>query len=277
LEDGIGNLIDIILEKQRSKKQDYLFLVGGKEGSGKSFGVLRGIQHIEVATGRLISIEHVAGSLKEFALAVHGKEDNQVFVLDEGKELEAANWQGKEVKAFKKWITKNRLRSHIYFVCFPNPQSIIPYLRNDKLCAVLLMVRPGLCNVYSPQVFAKIIDNLKQKRIKDILDSKPNFISYVPKYEGHLLEEYELKKRKWTRESDDEFLDDLGVDGTQKELLKSGKVAKMLHIGQTTVHSWVEQGLLIPTRVLMDGTLLFDKEYIISKVKEDENRKSGKE
>lgn len=275
-EEGIVTLIDLILEEQKKKKQDYLFLVGGGEGMGKSFTVLKGIEHIEVVKDIQVPIEHVAGSLNEFARAVHGKDDNQVFVLDEGKELESTNWQSKEVKAFKKWITKNRIRSHIYFVCFPNPLSMLPYIRNDKLCAVLLMIRPGICYVYSPKSFSKIVDDLKQKRISDIISSKPNFACYVPEYKGHLLEEYILKKRRWTRESDDEFLDDLGIDDTEDDLIKSGKVARMLHISQSTVHVWVEQGLLVPKRVLADNTLLFDKEYVLSKVKEDENRKVKK-
>jgi hypothetical protein len=215
-DEGIGNLIDLVLEAQKKKQQDYLFLVGGTEGSGKSFTVLKGIEHIELRTATTVPIQHVAGSLKEFALAVAGKDDNQVFALDEGKELESTNWQDKSVKAFKKWITKNRIRSHIYFVCFPNPLSMLPYIRNDKLIAVLLMIKPGVCYVYSPKVFAKIVDELKQKRIKSILDTKPNFISRVPKYDGHLLKDYNLKKRKWTMESDDEFLDELGV--TEKPL-----------------------------------------------------------
>jgi hypothetical protein len=276
-DEGIGNLIDLVLEAQKKKKQDYLFLVGGTEGSGKSFTVLRSIEHIEVKTSTLVPIQHVAGSLKEFALAVAGKDDNQVFALDEGKELESTNWQDKSVKAFKKWITKNRIRSHIYFVCFPNPLSMLPYIRNDKLIAVLLMVKPGICYVYSPKVFAKIVDELKQKRIKSILDTKPNFISRVPKYTGHLLDEYIAKKRKWTRESDSEFLDELGVEAdSNQELIKSGQVARILHINQATVHNWVASGMLVPERVLADNTALFDKEYILAKAEEDKNRKITK-
>ncbi len=269
--DGIGHLLDIVIEKQRKKQQDYLFLVSGVEGSGKSFSTLKCIEHIEVATNTITPIEHVAGSLEEFALAVHGKPDNQVFVLDEGKELENANWQSKEVKAFKKWITKNRIRSHIYFIAFPNPLSMLPYVRNDKLIAVLLMIKPGVCYVYSGKTFAPIVDDLKQKRIRDILMRSPNFICRVPEYKGHLLKDYKAKKRSWTRESDDRFLEDLGVnkvlhkDDLPKEnvkLISTGKVAKKFGVNDLTIRNRVKEGMLKPYKITSKGRMMFNEAEI---------------
>jgi hypothetical protein len=239
--------------------------------SGKSYTVLKCLEHIEERRGTTVPISNICGSIKEFSKAVHHKEDNEVFVLDEGKELESANWQNKGVKAFKKWITKNRMKSHIYFICFPNPLSMMPYIRNDKLSAVLLMKKPGVCYIYHKYLFDKIIDKLKEKRIQDILDKKPTFISQVPKYEGHLLKEYTEKKRGWLLESDDEFIEDLGIskEDSIKSLLDDGiervntkEAAKMLKVTRMSITNWVKKGWLKPNYTYPDGKMLFLKQDI---------------
>ena len=228
---GIGYVIDAYLRVQDKKEQDVMAIVVGDEGSGKSFTILRCLQHIEEKTGRIITIDHVAGSIKEFAMAVNKKGPKSTFVLDEARELEGLNFYKKEVKAFQKWMTKVRIKGHFYFMAVTNPGRLLGYLKLDKVDFMIYMVEPGVGKLYSKPKLDLVMDVLdKQRRLSNINYVKPNFVSYVPVYNGHLLEAYKAKKMVWVNEADDDFLEEIGALKKDKALSDTKKVNNKMSV-----------------------------------------------
>jgi hypothetical protein len=274
-DEGIGQLMDIIVETQAKTEQDFMILVGGMEGSGKTTLILDCVEDLDLKKNLETPISHVAFSIKEFAGALLKGGNGSTIVLDEGKELEAANWQSKEVKEFKKAITKIRKAGHVYFIAFPNPLSMTGYIKYDKAFAVFLVTKRGHVHVYSKEVFVNIIEKIKTPSIAGILAFKPNFKCTFSKYSGILKEAYDFKKDRAISAAKQEFGDAMGYyEGMEEDegLVSVAVVAKMCKVSIGTMRRWVNEGTIIPARVLPGEEALFTRQQVKDFIKSMEEK-----
>jgi len=273
-EEGLGELLNIIYETQEKTEQDFMILVGGIEGSGKSNLVLDCTETLDGKRGYDTPIENVAFSIKEFAKALMTCRKGAIIILDEAKELEASNWQAKEVKEFKKAITKIRKAGHIYFVCFPNPLSMTGYVKYDKAFAVAIVAKRGLVYVYSKELFNKLMEKMKTPSIANILAHKPNFRSKFPIYKGSLKKAYDDKKDSAIVDAKQEFGNAMGIYKGAEDisgLMRMGQAAAMFGVSPGTLNRWVRNGLVVPARTLPDGSCLFSRESVLTWIEESKD------
>jgi len=212
-------------EIQAKNQQDFAYLICGIEGRGKSNLILNCVDLIDKIKGKQTPLENIAFSIKDFAKASYqGGYRNKTLVMDEGKELEATNWQNKDVKAFKKFITKVRMAGHTYFIAFPNPVSMMGYLRDDKVSAIIICwsnknKTKFFAGIFNREKFIEVLELFEKKNlnksihevIKVGLAGKFNFwTDKIPKYEGRLLEAYKKKKDEEVDKAHEEFYKETG-------------------------------------------------------------------
>lgn len=276
------------LEDQRKHQMDYAFLVCGMEGKGKSNVILNLVDTVDLFKQTSTPVENITFSVKEFAKASFvGGFRNKTLVMDEGKELEATNWQSKEVKAFKKFMTKVRMAGHMYFIAFPNPISMMGYLRDDKVHGIILCwanksKTKYFAGIFNRDRFRQILQDFEKKNYDKSIHSmiasdKFNFYSVVPRYEGHLLEAYKRKKDsevdqahvdffKETGGEDKPYLDE-GYDELKKDYYDIKKACEKTGLKVKTMQDYVRAGKIKASKAL-NGRWQFDDESLEEFIKE---------
>jgi len=265
-EEGMGNLLDIIINIQEKSDQDFLILVGGGEGSGKSTFVLDCVDYIDDKRGMETPIDNIAFSIKAFARAMAKAKKKEILDLDEGRELQSQLWQTKEQKEFKKAMTQVRKAGHIIFVSFPNPLSMTNYVRADKTWATIIINKHGLASVYSRDNFAKVMDKVKiAPSLVNILKQRANFMVRFDDYTGRLRKAYDNKKDKEVHYAKQAFSEALGsYDGEEENenLIRTAEAARMCGVSHNAISDWVAKGWLVAQRLMPDGSPRFEREKI---------------
>ena len=244
----IEKLMKISIDKMQEEK-DCVFLVLGHEGQGKSTLSLDLIDIYERIKNTRVSIDMVCFDLPELAKGLSKAKKGDIILLDEGSELSSMNTNKKDVVNITRAYTVMRKKCMLSIICFTNPSKLITYFRNDRVKGVFFIKRRGIVYFYERKRFNWIMEELmtkKHKSIERFSKYNPTFRAEFPKYTGHLLEEYNVKKDKGI----DSVLDDLSsnLDGlaSGERNISSIKVNKILNINNEALSRLIDKGLLHP-------------------------------
>lgn len=239
-------LINKAIEKQESEEElDGVFLVCGEEGSGKSNTILNIINIWEEQTGKKISIENVTRNIKELLFTL-SKSRKTIVALDEGAELKNTNLWDKLVRKVEEAFVVSRANANICLISFPNPFKLNSYFRDDRSKGVFFCYKRKKVYFYTRTAFRKIREQVsKNNKILSINDFCEKYSSYatiieynVPKYEGHLKEEYDKRKR----ENIDNILENIIKEiGIEQKYYSITKTAKLLGIAKKTLYKAIEE------------------------------------
>lgn len=263
-------LLKQVVDEQKRVRQDYLFLLVGSEGSGKSNGMLHTYEHLINLKNDDLNVNHIAGDIKGFFKSLYLKKRDGVHVLDEGKELVGINASTKIVRKFNEVITTIREMGNVYMICFRNPLYLQGYIRDEKIFAVLVFWKTGtkekndlqyFCAVYKRQDFNDIIDDIirkkKQRTIPNIIAYKNwMFLCKPPEYKGVLLEPYAQLKNSMQVDTIDGAYNEFCLDKSKDDNKRMRKCAKCGHV-------WASASKAIKakcTSCLKDHGLLIESE-----------------
>jgi len=240
-------LIRKLVQRQKGEKElDSVFLVCGEEGSGKSNTMLYFSEDYEKQSGKEIDIKQVATNLRELLTSLYKKKKN-LHILDEGEELNNLN-KDSIVKDTKSVFVVSRADAQITLLSYPNPFRIHAYFKEDRAKGIFFCYKQKYVYYFSRKAFRDIRYEASMNPMVKGLDDfvtiykhKATFIDIIPKYKGHLLEEY--KKRK--RENIDKVFEDVidKLDAVEKRYTL-GQVSKKVMLNRLTLLKYIEAGLL---------------------------------
>jgi energy-coupling factor transporter ATP-binding protein EcfA2 len=233
---GIRYIFKEAIKKQHSAQElDSIFLVCGEEGSGKSNFLLMATQILEEEKGEQIQIDQVTRTLKELIVRLKYTKDKGFIGLDEGSELSSDRQFESIMKGLKKAFTIMRQKALIVLLSYPNPFKINTYFREDRAKGVFFITRRKYVHFFTRKDFQEIQREMKRynagvKSIGDFIDTygrKASLVDTIPKYEGHLLKEYQKRKKENIQEILDELYEEFGVD---EKLYSLSQACKYLEV-----------------------------------------------
>ena len=240
-------LIKKLVERQKGEKElDSVFLVCGEEGSGKSNTILSIVDEYEQQTGKEVAIQQIATNLRELLNSLYRKKKN-IHALDEGEELNNMN-KDTIVKDTKSVFVVSRADAQITLVSYPNPFRIHAYFKEDRAKGIFFCYKQKYIYFFSRKAFRDIryqaSMNPMVKGLDDfvtIYKKYATFIDIVPKYEGHLLEEYKKRKRANIDQVFEDVIDK--IDSVEKKY-SLGQVSKKVMLNRLTLLKYIESGKL---------------------------------
>jgi hypothetical protein len=244
-------LIREIIKDQNSEEElDGLYLVCGEEGSGKSNTILSLSKIWEEETGNNLSIKNITRNLKELfqELKIHSK---YCVALDEGYELKATNMWDSMVKKIEKAYMIGRYRANFSLIAYTNPFKINSYFKEDRAKGVFFCYKRNIILYYNRQDLREIRKIMNKggniKSINDLFEvemykRKASFIEYqVPKYTGHLAEEYKKRKVEGYLKEMEEMEEDLEVI-----TYSLNKTCKILGVSNSRIDKAIEDKIISP-------------------------------
>lgn len=270
-------LIRKLVQRQKGEKElDSVFLVCGEEGSGKSNSMLYISEEYEKQSGKELDIKQVATNLRELLTSLYKKKKN-LHILDEGEELNNLN-KDSIVKDTKSVFVVSRADAQITLISYPNPFRIHAYFKEDRAKGIFFCYKQKYVYYFSRKAFRDIRYEASMNPMVKGLDDfvtiykhKATFVDILPKYKGHLLEEY--KKRK--RENIDKVFEDVidKLDSVEKRYTL-GQVSKKVMLNRLTLLKYIEAGLLKTewngnntVRYITEESLKEFKQKLINEVK----------
>lgn len=253
--EGVKRLLMRIVRKQRTE-QDFVILICGGEGEGKSTLMLHCVDILDGLQGKETPISSVAFSLDEFNLAWANSKKYDTLCLDEGKELDALNFADPKVKSFSSTMTKIRKEGHIYFICVTNPFKTLRYIREDKLHSVFFVYDRHFIRVYSRGKFLNLLRRTRDYKSLHTLKGYRTFSDTFSEYTGFLRVDYDVKKDaviqtekdKLKKELEEKLEDDRwdkeleGVSVNRIPVMTIEKTKKLLRASSRTIHKFMRDG-----------------------------------
>ena len=225
---------------EQENENDSCFLICGKEGTGKSNLLLNAFKIIEEYKGVKYEAKRITRTLREFLTELKFSKSKDLISLDEGGELSSKKHNNRLVIATEEMFKKMRKKSFITFICFTNPARINTYFREDRIKGVFLIPKKREAIFFTSSEFQRTLEYVRKYKgnVKSIYNLIANASDYafkeenIPKYEGHLKEEYDKRKDEDIDEAFDEIYNEF-VNETKTYSIS--KVAKELHIARSEV------------------------------------------
>lgn len=253
--DGVKSRI--MNEKQ---KDDCLFLLAGKTGTGKST-LLLWLYSIYTPNQDL---RFVPRSQAEFASSLKATKGvpvtDRVLLYDEaeaGKRDSMSKWNKDLIRVYSK-IRGKRI---FHAWCYPDSDMIDNKIINNRVNGVFVTFEKNTDGIrhYYFYTQAKINEFLEEygKLKLDLLIDKANkyaaYQGYFTEYDGPLRDAYFSRKEEGMDEEIDNFSEK--YSGKPSDFLGTGSIAKMLRVSKDTVHKGLNYGL---------ATGVYKKEVILN-------------
>jgi hypothetical protein len=130
--------LDILIDDMMISQQDILFVIDGKEGSGKSrTGRVLG-KYISSVTKVKFSVPNIHFNTQDYINGVIKGQKFQVNILDESREaLNKLRSMSNSNVLFTNWLSENRDQQQVHILLLPRVHDIDKYISSHRMAFLL--------------------------------------------------------------------------------------------------------------------------------------------
>jgi len=259
-DDYLGVAVDGIKAHVETKDDDWLTIVCGETGAGKSHLALHMMDHY---LGERSSVKFIGLDQETIAAAFKNSKDvprPRALMLDEAN-INKRNSQTRFNKEMIDMYSAIRGLNIFHIWCNPSLDMLDKFFIQERLKGVYYCMKTGVnlrCYYYFTQndildIFNKY-GSLKIPEIHKVRRKYARYRGWWRAYDGPLLPDYLKLKRQRMDEKVEEFFVSWGAP-KDKELLKTSEVAKKIGVTSETIKSYFE--VLLKREILVPDVNYF--------------------
>ena len=217
--------LDNVRKRLLEKDQDFVLVVDGREGVGKSSLAL----HIATYFDPKFNVDKICFNISDFKKQLFKSKRGGCILIDEGALLAMSrNAMTSDNREFMKIMTICRKFNQLIIICIPNINIIDSYIRNHRVAALVRVTKLARYAIYSKK---KLNSVRKHPHSSKLIYPRPNIRESFPKFNGELWPKY-LKKK------------DLQIYDQNRDWISLNKYAKKINQDPRTVKKRIEDGAL---------------------------------
>ncbi|MFB6181135.1 MAG: hypothetical protein ABEJ93_04615, partial [Candidatus Nanohalobium sp.] len=163
LDDKICRALDITKKRVRDRDKDFVCLVEGGEGNGKSSVALEMAKYMDPAFD---VDEQVCMSHEQVIRTADELQPYQAIVFDEGIEALLSRNHGKtKNKIMIEWFREIRAKNLFIFICMPEFKEIEKPIRDDRAHALIRCVKQGWAHFFNQRKMDQITVERQGNRV----------------------------------------------------------------------------------------------------------------
>lgn len=215
--------LDLIKKIILEKDYDWIHLIIGKEGTGKSTLGLQVCKYFD----ETFDESRIINDLEELKVTVRNSKPGQAIMIDEGALFfYASDAMTKDVKEIIKLFTAFRKYNLFFVICVPQYYDIVSRIRDKRVKSATVVYKRGVFGFMSR---AKLNRIYKNKINNQEVYPTPNFIERYDALDNDLWRRYLAKKT--------EILE----SRTQSKYISSKEAARILGIAYPTLMLWLNK------------------------------------
>jgi hypothetical protein len=206
LEEILVQKLDKIIERTSERKLDFVFIVDGDEGFGKTGLSLLCAYYLAYKTGKEFNLNNIFFDPQEFIDYINSTK-KQIIIWDEAALGGlASGWQSKMQRLIIQTLMTCRYRQHVIFFNCPKFYRLNKYFIQDRAWGLLHVysrdgINAGRMVYYSKEYLEAMINMWDKKRIKPYKKFARLRGSFPDAFNKGIIDEekYEAKKDVDTR------------------------------------------------------------------------------
>lgn len=284
-DDMFPKIISLIRKRTSMNDDDFLLLLCGATGTGKS---MLGLHGIELYASQTAEIKYIALNRGDFATSLKDaseKEGLRYVMNDEAninKRDSLTNYNKKVIDLY--FSIRGLNIFHIW--CNPSADVIDKEFIEEKINGLIFIkskdkTRPRIYFYFRKKELLKIWDkfgNLKLKTLSKCTNKYGYYCGWFKDYNGFLKEQYLIKKTNRMKEKIDSFYNEFGKTN---DMIESPQLCKIMGLTRGTIKNYqdeaLKEGLIedgVDVVLLLNGRTAYSKKSIeIFKQKAKERKK----
>lgn len=224
--------------------QDFLLVVCGYEGSGKS--TVADEIALEIDPG--FSAKNINFTTDEFNMNLESYKKYSAVVLDEGAvALFSRNAMSRESREMVRTMTTIRSNNLIIIICIPTIMVLDSYIKAHRIRAMVRVVGRGRYAFYSRKKCQQIHQDPTSKQI---VYPEPNFYGWFKKLSGPMWDEYLRKKEAFKKSSRSRkvWKEKLRLEKKMEKSYTLAQIGTIVGVSKKGIANWVYKEKLAPKR-----------------------------
>jgi len=222
-------ILDKAYHKLKDKDKDFVLLIVGTEGKGKTHLGLNCAEYwCKINPNDKEDINRVGLSADEYIQGIRLANKTQYVMFDEaGDGFYSRDSSTTTSKRMVKLLMVIRGKNLFHILILPSFFDVDVYIRKHRVRGLFLITETGRCSFYDKPRIDEIIR--KCEKFKRIFGIKPCFTDTYPKYTGLLSKQYLEKKEKKIEQAIKEANDEITGTDDNKRLTseRDNLIAKM--------------------------------------------------